>query len=102
MIAEPTRTPPGFEKARDGVLYVSELKKLPSGEHLAVLVEKQFIGDDGYGGRTSELVMEYIAFENEQALERWVVAATASRTTFRIIRTKPVSYTVRAVFSLES
>jgi hypothetical protein len=100
--AEPTRKPLGIEGARDGVLSVDRLSKLPAVEHLAVLVEKPFSGPDGYGGTEYGHLLEYLAFESEKALEGWILAATKRNDVFRILRTKKLSYTVHASISLEA
>jgi hypothetical protein len=80
---------------RDGILYVSSLDKLPKDAHFAVIQNESITvpGYDRGDPSTSETIISYIAFENEEALRAWIIKEDAtmySRKEYRVIRVDPV------------
>ena len=87
------------------ITYVSVTKDLPAEEHYAVLVETSISYPDPYddrhtGSTASTAYLEYIAFGDEKALESWVIEASKSHKSFKVLFTKPVKTEVKAVFSI--
>jgi hypothetical protein len=82
--------------------YVSRLVDLPKTAHFAVLLEETLHYPDPYedtncGGTrsTSHEYLQYIAFDDEATLQKWVeseVTSKFSQKKFRIIKVQPVEY----------
>lgn len=92
------------ERARslyDRTHHVSEVSKLPSDTRYWALEQTSMTYDSGYGehGRpdmcTSQF-MNVVCFDDEEALQDWVLKAVEQRKTYRIFRAEPV----KAVFSI--
>jgi hypothetical protein len=84
--------------------YHPRVEALPKEQHFAVLVESGFRYDDGYGDSrsgpsyTNHEELQYISFENEAALGKWVLENQKQK--FRVIQVSPVNFEVKTTFSL--
>lgn len=84
---------------------VSEVSKLPSDVRYWALEQSSMTYDSGYGERgqsdmTTSQLLNVIWFEDDEALEEWVIKAVEQRKTYRIFRVEPVKTEVKAVFSV--
>lgn len=85
----------------DATHRVSEVSKLPAVAHFAVLVNESRSEDDGYGGSSYNTYMSYIAFDNETALEDWLIE-NYSKKTFKIINVKAVDFEMKTAVRLRT
>lgn len=82
-----------------------EISKLPKDTRYWALEQTSMTYDSGYGdhGRQdmcTQNILNVIWFEDEEALEAWVIKATEERKSYRIFRAEPVKTEVKAVFSV--
>jgi hypothetical protein len=84
---------------------VSEVSKLPSTTKYFAIVQDSMTYDSGYGDHgqpdmcTSQL-LNLVWFEDDEALEAWVLKAVEERKRYSIVRVEPVKTEVKAVFSV--
>ena len=75
--------------------YHSTLKEFPKTEpHYAVLIENYITYDDGYGSHgqssySSKHYLEYISFDDEEALKEWIVK-NKDKSKYQVIYVKPI------------
>lgn len=86
-------------------LSATELKDFPTEVKYWGLKTESHSYDSGYGrdGRidmTTSHDWAIVVFDNEEALEAWVLERVERRDTYRIIRAEPVKTEVKAVFSV--
>lgn len=86
---------------------VSEVSKLPKDVRFWAVSQESMRYDSGYGdrGATDMCEMKYLVitwFEDEEALEAWVLKAVEERKTYQIFRAEPVNTEVKAVFSIKN
>jgi hypothetical protein len=85
---------------------VSEVSKLPATTKYFAIVQDSMTYDSGYGERgerdmcTSQ-ILNLVWFEDDEALEAWVLKAVEERKSYRIARVEPVKTEVKAVFSIQ-
>lgn len=85
---------------------VSEVSKLPPDVRYFAIEQSSMTYDSGYGHNgqadmcTSQL-LNLIWFDDDEALEAWVLAAVEQRKSYRIVRIEPVKTEVKAVFSIQ-
>lgn len=53
--------------------YISNVANIPASVHFAVVQESQIHHDDGYGGSTYTSTLTYICFDDEEALNAWIL-----------------------------
>jgi hypothetical protein len=97
------------EKQRRVFLYthnVSEVSKLPTTTKYFAIVQDSMTYDSGYGERgqpdmSTIQLLNLTWFEDDEALEAWVLKAVEERKSYRIVRVEPVKTEVKAVFSIQ-
>jgi hypothetical protein len=85
---------------------VSEISKLPSDVRYFAIVQDSMTYDSGYGDRgqpdmSTMQLLNLTWFEDDEALEAWVLKAVEDRKSYRIVRVEPVKTEVKAVFSIQ-
>ena len=86
-------------------LSATELKDFPTEAKYWGLKTESHSYDSGYGHNgqrdmTTSHDWAIVVFDNEEALEAWVLQRVERRDTYRIIRAEPVKTEVKAVFSV--
>jgi len=85
---------------------VSEVSKLPPDVRYFAFEQSSSTYDSGYGrnGQSDMCTSQEIRltwFEDDEALEAWVLSAVEQRKSYRIVRVEPVKTEVKAVFSIQ-
>ena len=80
------------------------VEKVPPQAHFAVLVNEQYHSHDGYseregGGYRAFDALHYITFDDEEALEYWILE-NHTKKTFMVIHVKPVDVKLKTVINL--
>lgn len=85
---------------------VAEISKLPADVRYFAIEQTSMTYDSGYGhnGQPDMCTSKFLSlvwFEDEEALEAWVLKAVEDRKSYRIVRIEPVKTEVKAVFSIQ-
>jgi hypothetical protein len=84
----------------------TSIKTLPSDIRYWALTQESMRYDSGYGTeRGYDCTMEYLSvtwFDDEEALEAWVLRAVEDKKAYKVFRAEPVSTEVKAVFSIKN
>jgi hypothetical protein len=85
--------------------YVSQIKQVPQKPHFAVLIDRSFSYDAGYGDGVSSThqQVEYLAFADEDALNAWILdeAKGQFRTkNYCVIYVNPVNVELKTTVSI--
>lgn len=88
--------------------YVSRLTSLPNVSHFAVLVENTRTYPDPYDNcettTTTTEVIEYIAFDDEESLNAWILDEAKTMYTkkvYKVIRVNPVQVELRTTVTIK-
>ena len=80
--------------------HATEVSKIPSGQHFAVLCNDSVRVEDGYNGYSTTAFLTYIYFDTQVALEAWVVE-NYQKKTFTVISVKPVDVKLETKITLQ-
>lgn len=88
----------------EGYHFVSTLDKLPKTAHYAVLVQSFRTYPDSYsdnGGTTTDSIIEYIGFDDKEALDDYILGSGKDKT-FRVIYVQPVELTLHTTVQIRA
>lgn len=85
---------------------INNISTLPTDIRYWALMQESMRYGSGYAERGEyDSTMEYLSvtwFDDEEALEAWVLRAVEDKKTYKVFRAEPVSTEVKAVFSIKN
>lgn len=97
-----------YSRMYDQTHYISSVDKIPTTAHFVVLLNESRSYPSSYGekyGNDTCAYMQYIAFDNEEALKYWItreMKESYSHKTFKVFHVKPVSVVTHQSLEIKS
>lgn len=80
--------------------HASEVKSIPDTAHFAILVNETYTQDDGYNGSSYSNYLQYVFFDNDEALQAWIIENHLKKT-YKVISVKPVEVELKTTITIK-
>lgn len=84
--------------------HISDIKGVPDTSHFAILCDEQYHQHDYYdknGGSYASPMLRYIVFDDERALNAWILDSSNATKKYKVVRVNPVEVKVHTTVTIK-